>query len=196
MIIYKTTNLLNEKIYVGQDSKNNPEYYGSGKYFLNAVKKHGKENFKKQITCECSSKEELNKKEKFWIKELNSKYPNGYNLSSGGEGGDTFTNSSEENKKRIKIIQSKPRSEESKNNMKISHHRSDVQKKERKPRSEEAKMNMRKPKSEEHRKNMTLSQNRLEVKEKISKALFGHLVSEETKIKMRKPKSEEARKKD
>ena len=32
MIIYKTINLITGKIYIGQDSKNNPNYLGSGKY--------------------------------------------------------------------------------------------------------------------------------------------------------------------
>lgn len=31
MIIYKTTNIINGKIYIGQDSNNNPKYIGSGK---------------------------------------------------------------------------------------------------------------------------------------------------------------------
>jgi len=31
MIIYKTTNLINKKIYIGQDSNNNQKYLGSGK---------------------------------------------------------------------------------------------------------------------------------------------------------------------
>jgi hypothetical protein len=30
MIIYKTTNLINDKIYIGKDKHNNPKYYGSG----------------------------------------------------------------------------------------------------------------------------------------------------------------------
>ena len=62
MIIYKTTCLINGKIYVGQDSKNNPDYLGSGIYLNRAIKKHGKENFKKEVVCECSSQEDLNKK--------------------------------------------------------------------------------------------------------------------------------------
>ena len=49
MIIYKTTNLITGKIYVGQDSKNNPNYLGSGTYFLLSVKKYGKQNFIKKI---------------------------------------------------------------------------------------------------------------------------------------------------
>ena len=86
MIIYKTTNLITGKIYIGQDSNNNPNYLGSGKYLWNAIKKHGKENFKKEIICECSSKEELNEKEKYWIKILKCKTPNGYNITDGGNG--------------------------------------------------------------------------------------------------------------
>ena len=48
MIVYKTTNLLNSKIYVGKDCNNNPRYFGSGKLLLLAVKKYGRVNFKKE----------------------------------------------------------------------------------------------------------------------------------------------------
>jgi group I intron endonuclease len=87
MIIYKTTNLINGKIYVGKDSNNNPKYLGSGKYLNNSIKKYGKENFVKEIICECFCKEELNKKEKYWIEFYDCKDPNGYNLTDGGDGG-------------------------------------------------------------------------------------------------------------
>ena len=82
MIIYKTTNLINNKIYIGQDSKNNSNYFGSG-YFINrALKKYGKENFKKEILEFCKTKEELNKREEFWIEFYNSTdIKIGYNLS-------------------------------------------------------------------------------------------------------------------
>jgi|ADurb_Leu_03_Slu_FD_contig_31_523001_length_2546_multi_4_in_0_out_0_2 group I intron endonuclease len=85
MIIYKTTNLINGKIYIGQDSHNNKKYIGSGIYLLNAIKKYGKENFIKEILCECFSKEELDEREKYYIKFYNSKIPSGYNISNGGE---------------------------------------------------------------------------------------------------------------
>jgi hypothetical protein len=49
MIIYKTTCLINGKIYVGQDSKNNPDYLGSGIYLNRAIKKHGILTKKKYI---------------------------------------------------------------------------------------------------------------------------------------------------
>jgi group I intron endonuclease len=88
MVIYKVTNLLNGMIYVGQDTKNRNSYYGSGLLIKRAISKFGKENFIKEILEECSTKEELNKREVYWIKQLNTK-ENGYNICSGGQGQNT-----------------------------------------------------------------------------------------------------------
>lgn len=86
MIIYKVTNLISGKSYIGQYSGNKQDYYGSGKLIKRAIQKYGIENFKKEILEICSSKKQLDKREIFWIKKLNSKAPNGYNLTDGGEG--------------------------------------------------------------------------------------------------------------
>jgi group I intron endonuclease len=91
MIIYKTTNLINQKFYVGKDTHNNPNYYGSGKRLKLAIQKYGIENFKKEIIEICDSVEKLNERERFWIKELNA-INEGYNISLGGDGGDTISN--------------------------------------------------------------------------------------------------------
>ncbi len=105
MIIYKTINLINGKIYVGQDTHNDPNYYGSGKILCYAIKKYGKENFKKEIICECESQEELNEKEIFWITELNAQDKSiGYNIANGGYacgGNRKDTKHSEETKRKI-----------------------------------------------------------------------------------------------
>lgn len=86
MIIYKTINLVNGKIYIGQSIHNRPDYLGSGRLLINAIKKYGKTLFKKEILCECETRKELNEKEKYWIKKLNSRDSNiGYNLSVGGQ---------------------------------------------------------------------------------------------------------------
>jgi group I intron endonuclease len=83
-IIYKTTNLINGKIYVGQDRYNNQRYLGSGRLLKESIKKHGIENFKKEVLEYCSL-ENLNEREAFWIAELNSASSSvGYNLTSGG----------------------------------------------------------------------------------------------------------------
>jgi hypothetical protein len=89
MIIYKITNLLNNKIYVGKSELNNPNYYGSGTYITRAIKKYGKENFKKEILFESEEYNLvlLNEKEIYWIEFLDSMNPDfGYNLHKGGTG--------------------------------------------------------------------------------------------------------------
>jgi hypothetical protein len=49
MIIYKTTNIVNGKIYIGQDKYDNPNYLGSGKILQLSFQKYGIENFRKEI---------------------------------------------------------------------------------------------------------------------------------------------------
>jgi group I intron endonuclease len=93
MVIYKTTNLVNGKIYIGQDKYNDPRYLGSGKILHFAFEKHGIENFKKEIVEVCETQEILNQREKFWISYYNSTDRKvGYNIAKGGNGGDTLSN--------------------------------------------------------------------------------------------------------
>ena len=93
MIIYKTTNLINGKIYIGKDTKNNPTYLGSGKLLCQSIKKYGIDNFRKDIIEECTTKEMLDEREKYWIDLYRSTERNiGYNIALGGEGGDTISN--------------------------------------------------------------------------------------------------------
>lgn len=85
MIIYKTTNLINGKIYIGQSITNNPDYLGSGNSIRSAIKKYGKQNFKKEVLCECSTQDELNDLEVYYIKKFESTNRDiGYNLDPGG----------------------------------------------------------------------------------------------------------------
>lgn len=92
MIIYKTTNLINNKFYVGKDAKDNNNYLGSGIVLKQAIQKYGKENFVKETLERCSSLEELEEREQYWIDKLNA-VEDGYNLTEGGTGGDTWTHS-------------------------------------------------------------------------------------------------------
>ena len=92
MIIYKTTNLVNNKIYIGQDSKNNIQYLGSGQLLNLAIKKYGVANFKKEVLEVCENKKHLDSREIYWISFYNSTNNEiGYNIANGGSGGDTYT---------------------------------------------------------------------------------------------------------
>ena len=98
MIIYKTTNILNGLIYVGQSINNDPYYIGSGRLLKKAIKEFGKRNFKKEILEYCNNKFELDEKEKYWIDFLDSKNPEiGYNIIAGGTTG--WKNMNEERKR-------------------------------------------------------------------------------------------------
>ena len=91
-IIYKHTNKLNGKVYIGQTHFTNLELrwlngkgYKTSKKFNNAIKKYGWENFEHIIlVSNIKSKEEANNLEKYYIKLYNS-IENGYNISIGGD---------------------------------------------------------------------------------------------------------------
>lgn len=92
MIIYKITNLLDKKIYIGQTQRTLEERMkehcrnSRKSYIDNAIKKYGIENFSAEVIETCKTVEELNEREIFWIKFFDCKFPNGYNLTDGGEG--------------------------------------------------------------------------------------------------------------
>lgn len=62
--IYKTTNLCNGKYYIGQHRTNNvnDDYLGSGIILKDAIKKYGKNNFKKEILFIFDNEYDMNKK--------------------------------------------------------------------------------------------------------------------------------------
>ena len=97
MYIYKTTNIINGKIYIGLSTSTVDEstnYYGSGKILHRAISKYGKENFTKEILeSNIESKEILNQREIYYISKYNSTDDSiGYNITYGGTGGDTISN--------------------------------------------------------------------------------------------------------
>lgn len=89
MYIYKITNNLNGKSYIGLKTKTveeSEDYYGSGKLINQAINKYGKENFTKEILeRNISSYDILNDQEIYWIKRVNT-FNKGYNLTKGGQG--------------------------------------------------------------------------------------------------------------
>ena len=105
--VYLTTNIVNGKQYVGDHSSIvlNDTYIGSGRPLLqNAIKLHGKQNFKKEILEYFSSKELAFDAQAKYISEFNTLSPNGYNISP--KGGNKFKGSLAESTKEL-IKQSK-----------------------------------------------------------------------------------------
>ena len=88
-VIYKTTNLINGKIYVGKRIFNKEKflktnYYGSGTLLKSSIIKYGLESFERVILEEVDN-EILSDREIYWIKELESNNLEiGYNLTTGG----------------------------------------------------------------------------------------------------------------
>jgi len=91
MYIYKITNLINNKIYIGLSTKSVEEstkYYGSGILIKEAIQKYGKENFTKEIIeNHIENFDTLKVREIYWIEYFKSyaSYDN-YNLTLGGDG--------------------------------------------------------------------------------------------------------------
>lgn len=89
--IYKTTNIINGKIYIGQrvysvHTYQNDYYLGSGTILKQAIKKYGRENFIREILVECETLDEMNTMEEYYIKLFNSNNREiGYNIFIGGK---------------------------------------------------------------------------------------------------------------
>ena len=93
-VIYKITNLINNKIYIGKHKTSdlNDNYIGSGVYIKRAIKKYGIENFKKEILHYCTSEEEMNNLE---LQIVNKDFLNRsdvYNINLGGLGSWDYVN--------------------------------------------------------------------------------------------------------
>lgn len=162
MIIYKTTNLINNKIYIGKDSRNKINYLGSGKILKLSIEKYGRENFIKETIEICHTQKELCEREKYWIEWYKNKEYKLYNIAEGGSGGKTTPVPWNKGKKLA------PLSEDHKEKISkalMGH----IQAEETKIKIGEGLKNQ--PKSEEH-------------KDKLSKANKGKKISQETKIKM------------
>jgi group I intron endonuclease len=96
--VYKTTNKIDGKIYVGkhQTKDLNDGYLGSGKALKRAIEKYGIENFTKEILFIFDNEAEMNTKEASLVTEEFVKEDTNYNLCPGGNGGFGYINSNEE----------------------------------------------------------------------------------------------------
>jgi len=178
--VYITTNMVNNKKYIGQRMfvKDWKYYLGSGKYLKLAFKKYSKENFSREIIAIAYSRDELNILEIMFIKKYNAVIDNNYyNILEGGGGSPTSgTHYSDELKKKISnALKGKRLSEETKRKI------GDAERGEKH-------YNYGKKMSDETR--FKLSQSHMgkiiseETREKISKSNIGRFVSESTRIKI------------
>ena len=86
-LVYKTTCLLNGKIYIGQHQTYNPDddYLGSGRELNEDIQKFGRTNFKREILFDFQSQEEMDNKEKELVTEEFVSRDDTYNMRVGGQ---------------------------------------------------------------------------------------------------------------
>lgn len=93
-LIYKITNNVNNKIYIGKHQTENKDdgYMGSGKIIKRAIEKYSIDKFTKEILYECNSLEEMNEKEAEIVNEEFVSRLDTYNIKLGGQGGFDYIN--------------------------------------------------------------------------------------------------------
>ncbi len=181
MYVYKTTCLIDGKIYIGQSSKShiNHNYLGSGLYLLKAVKKYTPLCFIKEILKVCENQRQLNIWEQIYIKKFDAMNPDiGYNLCKGGQG-DLLSSPMLEESARLKV------------SLKLKGKMSGVKNPMYGVRGKDAPF-FGKQHSEEHKRNIGSKMmgeanvaKRIDVRNKISAARKGFVMSEEQKEKIR-----------
>lgn len=127
MRIYKITNLVNNKIYIGQTTRSIEDRWNGHctcsperSAIAAAIQKYGSSNFKIEELIKVDSQEELNLLEKKYVEEFNSLAPNGYNLKEGGDQlGSRYTDISKQKMRNAKLGTSVP--EETRQKMSESH---------------------------------------------------------------------------
>lgn len=112
MWIYKITNIQNGKIYIGQTIRSIEQRFkrhiadalngNLDTHFARAIRKYGKDNFKLELVCSCSSHKDMCEKEQYWIRYYNS-IEDGYNETDALNkcGGNTYQSKTPEEMKVI-----------------------------------------------------------------------------------------------
>lgn len=109
MIIYKATNITNGKSYIGKwameivDMRRQRHWHyafvkQAQTKFHRALRKYGWDNFKWEVIDKAENHEELNEKEKYWVKHYDT-FKNGYNMTLGGDGKWGYKHSDESRRK-------------------------------------------------------------------------------------------------
>ena len=104
MIIYKVTNRINGKVYIGQTVRSLSERMAEhtrhdATAFDKALKKYGLDAFDVEQIDSAADMDELNQKEIHWIKFYGCVVPDGYNMCDGGGNTKGFHHSEESKRK-------------------------------------------------------------------------------------------------
>ena len=205
--IYLITDTTNNMKYVGQHHYNkegelDPNYHGSGVIIRNIYKKRP-ETLKEEYIKTCYSEEEMNSDEQYYIKFFKTLWPNGYNLTEGGDGvlpcEETRRKISESNKG--KILSEETRKKMSENHWDCSgenhpmfgkHHSEETKKKNADSHKGKQSPNKGKPMSEEQKRKISESKKNIsdETRKKMSESHKGKPAPNKGK-----PMSEEQKKK-
>lgn len=104
-LIYRTTNTVNGKIYIGKHQTSNLEdtYLGSGIALKRAIVKYGRESFARDILHVCESESHMNDLERAIVNEDFVARSDTYNMCIGGEGGPIFKGRSHSDLTRSKL---------------------------------------------------------------------------------------------
>lgn len=112
MFIYKISNDINKKVYIGQTIRpiedrfkrhiNDAINYILDTHFARAIRKYGKDHFQIELIDQAVTQDELNQKEQYWIKYYDSIH-NGYNETDAiyKSGGNTYQSKSAEEMQEI-----------------------------------------------------------------------------------------------
>lgn len=126
--IYKITNTVNGHMYVGKTTKTIEQRWEEhqrkakqypNRYLYDAMNCYGYDKFFIESIEECSD-EVLDEREKYWIAQLDTIIPNGYNMTIGGDGGNTWNKNPDKELTSMKLIvanRGKKRNEEFCNNL-------------------------------------------------------------------------------
>jgi len=194
--IYKTTNTINEKIYIGkhQTENINDSYYGSGKALRASIKKHGKENFKKEVLFVFNTESEMNEKEVELITEEFVARSDTYNMGVGGEGGAHFKGKSHSEETIQQIKEKLKLKDWSHRKGKPAHNKGKKDSEETRKRKSEANKNRRGPMSEETKRKISKSLRNSPTSDATSKRMIGNTNSKNHKSEEYKKKQSEAMK--